>query len=119
MDVVNKILGDKFWKDLQSKNKSLNNTWLCKCGRKVSFDLNECPFCGYKAGDIYKDKKSRNQKKWRVEFEGGHIVNLISEENNKDKIMMIARNMLSNENRYNFEARRASGGRILKVYQVR
>ncbi len=55
---------------------------------------------------------------WTVEFEGGYTVIVPAEKGEgRDKIMMRARNMQSEQNRYKFDARRASGGRILKCYK--
>lgn len=57
---------------------------------------------------------------WTVEFEGGYVVNVLSEKGwGRNRIMMMARNMLSQKNRHNFNACRASGGRILKCYKGR
>jgi len=58
-------------------------------------------------------------KNWFVEFENKFSVIVTTPESNRDKIMGIARKMLSDDNRYNFEKRRASGGRITKFYEVR
>ena len=55
-------------------------------------------------------------KDWVVEFDGGYIVNVPFVSESRDKIMMKARKILSEQNRYNFEARRASSGRIIKCY---
>lgn len=59
-------------------------------------------------------------EKWTVEFEDGYIVNVPSEKDwSKNRIMINARNILSQKNRHDFAACRASGGRILKCYKCR
>ena len=74
-------------------------------------------------GKIIKtDKCSKNQEEesWIVEFDGGYNISLdVPAGTNRNKVMMLARNKQSEENRYNFDARRASGGRILKAYKAR
>jgi hypothetical protein len=59
------------------------------------------------------------EKTWVAEFDGGYIVEVTTNETNRNHIMMMARDKLSQENRYNFDARRASGGHILKLYLKR
>jgi len=66
--------------------------------------------------DVSYDKELNT---WVVEFEGGYVEEVVTDEGNRNKIMIMARDQLSKANRYNFEARRASGGRILKVYPKR
>ena len=63
--------------------------------------------------------KTKPKRIWMVEFGSAHKVMLETVEINKNKIMMTARKKLSDDNRYNFEARQASGGRIVKCYPMR
>jgi len=58
------------------------------------------------------------KKNWLVEFEEKYSVIVSTTETNRDKIMRMARKILSDTNRYDFEKRRASGGRITKIYKV-
>ena len=73
-------------------------------------------------GKILGDKVSKNQeiKNWYVQFDGGFSVTVSAPQGTpRDKIMLLARNRLSEANRYNFDARRASGGKITRVQEIK
>jgi len=55
---------------------------------------------------------------WRVEFEGGFVIEVPFLVNKtRDHAIMSARKLLAEQNRYNFDARRASGGRVVRCYR--
>lgn len=57
---------------------------------------------------------------WVVVFEGGYSVAVPEVKGEgRDSIIMKARKLQSEINRYNFAGRRASGARVIKMYKTR
>jgi len=68
--------------------------------------------------NILGGEEDDNTVNWVVEFEGGYTVIVpANKKDSRDKVMMMARRIQSDTHRYDFEGRRASGGRIIRCYR--